>query len=459
MSNILDISVLENHKYDEITINIVGNVDSGKSSLCGILSHNNLLNEQDHINSKNSELNDILDDGNGKSRQRVLSLKHEKISGRTSSISYNYLLLRNTLPRPKIISLIDLAGHSSYLKTTITGVVSTYPECGFVLIAKNITQMTREHYAILSTMNIPILFIFTKIDFIPEKIINSNINSAGIMSKKYKKELIQYIPCIENDDILHNDNDNFDQGKPNSKIDHYIKLSNKTGEGFNSLLHYISNIKKKKKNLLRAFSIDSVYHNITGFGTVVAGLNGIPICKGDNLYMGPFDGKKFIPVKIRSIHNDYRQFIDTLNTNVRGCLCIKYDTTYRKQIKSGIIITQTEIINISKNPGLCAKNRIDSITPVNKFEAYIAIFRGSGSNIKLGYCSYINIGLTRGHIKITKIKNKDTNELIDVMDSKYAIVEIEFTRRYVCINKNDRFLFRSDRVNGIGKVINIINDN
>lgn len=445
MNNILDISSLSNN-YDEITINIVGNVDSGKSSLCGILSHSKLLNEQDDINQEQLKSN-ILDDGNGKSRQRVLALKHEQISGRTSSISYNYLLMRKSTPRPKIISIVDLAGHSQYLKTTVRGVVSTYPEYGFILIAKNITQMTREHYAILSTMGIPVLFIFTKIDMIPDKIIESNINSIKILSKKYKKTLNLYDP---------NENPETIELTSAYKKDNYIKLSNKTGEGIDLLIKFINNIKKKEKKILNAFCIDHCYHNITGFGTVVAGINGIDINKGDNLVMGPFIDKTFIPVKIRSIHNDYKQFTEQLNVNVRGCLCIKYDLNYRKYIKSGIIITKPELIyNSLSKINLSSNSFYNLIKPINRFEAYVAIFRGNGSSIKVGYTSYINIGLNRGCIKITKIKDKDTNEEINSINSKYAIVEMEFKNKYICININDRFLFRSDIVNGIGKVLSI----
>jgi GTPase len=95
--------------YDEITIDIVGNVDSGKST-----------------------------------------------------ISYNYMVFVKLTPRPRIVFLVDLAGYEIFLKTTITGIISSYPSYGFVLIAKNITHMTREHYSILATMDIPILFILSK---------------------------------------------------------------------------------------------------------------------------------------------------------------------------------------------------------------------------------------------------------------------------------------------------------
>ena len=72
------------------------------------------------------------------------------------------------------------------------------------------------------------------------------------------------------------------ENKPTNSFynnDSYIKLSNKTGEGFELLIDFINNIQKKKKKMLNAFCIDHAYHNITGFGTVVAGMNGIKINK------------------------------------------------------------------------------------------------------------------------------------------------------------------------------------
>lgn len=430
MSNILDISDLGETGYDEITINIVGNVDSGKSSLCGILSHNKLLDKDDNINK--DELKNILDDGNGKSRARVLSFKHEQESGRTSSISYNYMRLRKS-NQPKIVSLIDLAGHSKYLKTTINGISGTYPECGFVLISKNITHITKEHYSILATMKIPILFILTKIDLTPTKILNTNIENIKLMCKKYKKELIDLKDCF---------NDSGSIQCKYIKNNYFVKLSNTTGVGYDLLLKYISNIRKQDKKIIKAFSIDTVYNNITGFGMVVAGINRINIKSGDNLFIGPFENKKFIPVKIRSIHNDYRQHKNELKPNIRGCLCIKLDLQnqkYKKFIKTGTIITD----NIN-------------IRTINKFRAYIAIFRGNSSNIKIGYNSYINIGMNKGCIKINKIWDKDTNKELKIMETKWAIVEIQFMTKYVCVNIKDTFLFRSDRVNGIGKIIELI---
>ena len=57
----------------EIRIAVLGNVDSGKTTLISSLS------------------NKILDNGRGSARSRIFKHKHEIDTGRTSSISYNYL--------------------------------------------------------------------------------------------------------------------------------------------------------------------------------------------------------------------------------------------------------------------------------------------------------------------------------------------------------------------------------
>ena len=64
--------------------------------------------------------------------------------------------------------------------------------------------------------------------------------------------------------------------------------------------------------------------------------------------------------------------------------------------------------------------------------------------------------MNKGCIKINKIWDKDTNKELKIMESKWAIAEIQFMTKYVCVNIKDTFLFRSDRVNGIGKIIELI---
>lgn len=418
--------------YDEIIVDICGNVDSGKSSLCGILAHpriNELMYDSYNKAPRDTnDLEDILDDGNGLSRARVLCMDHEKESGRTSSITYNYMKFDDGKSRPRIVSLVDLAGHEQYLKTTITGVVSSYPDHGLVLISKNITHMTREHYAMLASMGIPILFVLTKIDILPKEVVDANIDKIKIMGRRFRRDVVP----VDSIDSMHSCINN-------DKQFGYIKVSNKTGEGLPLLISYIQHINRNKnKNIVNGFAISHIYPNITGFGMVVSGMNGTGITKGDSMIMGPF-GKtnEFIPVKIRSIHNDYRQFVDTLEAGVRGCLCVKFDHKYKQHLRMGMVVAHD----------------ITQVNVVKKFEADVVIFRGKSSNIKVGYNTYINIGSVRGAVNVTRIRDIETGEDIDMLNNvAKAHMDLEFMYAAKCININDRFLFRAGRVCGIGKV-------
>jgi GTPase len=79
-----------------IKIGVLGNVDSGKSTVIGVLCSNE------------------LDDGKGYARSKVMKLKHELESGRTTNVTYNYLHFSD-----KTCTLVDLAGHEKYLRTTL----------------------------------------------------------------------------------------------------------------------------------------------------------------------------------------------------------------------------------------------------------------------------------------------------------------------------------------------------
>ena len=102
----------------EVRVAVVGNVDSGKSTLVGCLTRC------------------VLDDGRGLARSKVFRHAHEAETGRTSSVAQHTLCLdasgatlnleghragseREAVAKAaKVITLVDLAGHEKYFKTT-----------------------------------------------------------------------------------------------------------------------------------------------------------------------------------------------------------------------------------------------------------------------------------------------------------------------------------------------------
>jgi GTPase len=145
----------------DIRVAIIGNVDSGKSTLVGVLSKGE------------------LDDGRGAARLRIFNFTHEAENGRTSSIGQEIMGFDedNKWVEPervkatknqcwghisekskKLITFIDLCGHEKYLKTTLFGLVGLLPDYCLIVIGANmgITKMTREHLVISLALKVHI---------------------------------------------------------------------------------------------------------------------------------------------------------------------------------------------------------------------------------------------------------------------------------------------------------------
>ncbi|EZA46511.1 GTP-binding protein, partial [Ooceraea biroi] len=119
---------LDRQDFLEIRVAVVGNVDAGKSTLLGVLTHGE------------------LDNGRGLARQKLFRHKHEAETGRTSSVGNDILgfdSVGNVVNKPehgsldwvkicekssKVITFIDLAGHERYLKTTVFGMTGHAPD-------------------------------------------------------------------------------------------------------------------------------------------------------------------------------------------------------------------------------------------------------------------------------------------------------------------------------------------
>lgn len=115
-------SVADTLSSRNIRVAVVGNVDAGKSTMIGTLTSS------------------CLDDGRGSSRTSIMKHRHEIESGRTSTASTHLLGFRSSgeaiagkdsvranrrksedeVAREsfRVVTLMDLAGHEKYLKTT-----------------------------------------------------------------------------------------------------------------------------------------------------------------------------------------------------------------------------------------------------------------------------------------------------------------------------------------------------
>ena len=431
--------IRENDKnnYLDIKIGVAGNVDSGKSTTIGTLTKG------------------ILDDGRGKARVHVFNYKHEIVTGRTSSIGHQIMGYDNNgniinsnknnswadiaSQAVKLISFYDLAGHEKYLRTTIYGLTSIYPDYCLIMIGANmgINHMTREHIGLCINLKIPFIILVTKIDIVPENVLAETMMKINNMCKNRVRK-IPYI--IKNtDDII-----NVVKNIKSDSIVPIIQISNVTNynldlvKTFFNLLpirnDYIQNINKPVELL-----VDNTY-SVTGHSTILSGiLRSGTIKINDNLLIGPFSDSSYRQVKVRSIHINYK---DLKEAKAGSFVCISLKNITRREIKKGMML-----ISDDNNLKLAVKN----------FIAEVHILH-SPTTIKEGYQPFVHIDQVRQSVKmnqIQKIDSKEDDKILRTGDK--ANVQLEFINRPEYIKVGMRLFFREGKVKASGKIIEILN--
>ena len=147
----------------EIRIGVIGNADSGKSTLIGVLTKN------------------VLDDGRGSARALVMRHPHEIKTGRTSCVTQNYSRMTSADGTVRHTTFIDLAGQERYLKTTVSGIHRCFVDYALVVIGANmgVTRMTEEHLTLSLNLAIPTFIVVTKIDMAPQHILTQTLKEIN----------------------------------------------------------------------------------------------------------------------------------------------------------------------------------------------------------------------------------------------------------------------------------------
>ena len=176
----------------EITIGVLGEEGTGKSTLIGVLK------------------NGKLDDGHGSARLNILKHKHEKYSGKTSSFSHQILgfdekgditnydnlsipdLQQIVHKSTKIINFYDMAGSAkTFNRTTLSNLSNEYLDyLLFVISAKNaITEQTENLLRFSYNIGVPIITIISKIDLITEEELKIVVENYKNTINKLNEEL------------------------------------------------------------------------------------------------------------------------------------------------------------------------------------------------------------------------------------------------------------------------------
>ena len=409
---------------ETIKIAVAGNVDSGKSTLAGVL------------------LNKCLDDGRGYCRNLVARNKHEIESGRTSTITLNTMVEIQEDKR-KIITFIDLAGHEKYLKTTMYGLTSLFADYGLVLVGANmgITKMTKEHLGILLYLKIPIIVLITKTDICPENIYS---RTERIVRKLLKVPIFNKRPYM----FLRDEEKCMTELKEFMKLENpldtfipVIPISNKTGLNIENLKNYLLSLNPQKHWNTEIEGtivyIDATYI-VKGIGLIISGtVRGNPIKVNQKLWLGPIKNT-YIPFKVRSLHNNIRETVDEVTHSNIACIAIKQlgkEQIFRSQITKGVLMFDDNNF----------KNSVSK-----QFRAEVLILHHS-TTITDNYQPVIHCGSIRQTAKIT-IENNDTI----LRTGSKANVKFTFMYKTEYLEIGQTFFFRDGATKGYGTIVEIL---
>lgn len=337
--------ILEVMSTGHIRIAVVGNVDAGKSTLIGTMCHCK------------------LDDGNGSNRLLVSKFKHEIESGRTSTITTHLMSYDNqgkTIVPPKSVgrygesyvashahertaSLIDLAGHERYFRTTIQGLSRGMADFALVLVnaSQSLTYMTIHHLQLCHMCGIPVIVVITKIDAAPpdvlqhtKKKISEALRSPEIGKKPY---------AVRKDEDIDTVCDKTHALAP------LFEISCVTGEGLDLLRRLLYVLPKRRLHMKKAdrpfeFLIEEVFEGVTGVGTVLSGfVNAGRAAKGDTLFIGPLKDATFMKTVAKSIHVA-QTFVDEVWAGHSACFAVSLSKAQRRLLSRKGMVMQKEPI-------------------------------------------------------------------------------------------------------------------
>ncbi|XP_061535140.1 GTP-binding protein 1-like [Phycodurus eques] len=415
----------------EVRVAVVGNVDAGKSTLLGVLTHGE------------------LDNGRGFARQKLFRHKHEMESGRTSSVGNDILGFDHegqVVNKPdshggsldwikicekssKVITFIDLAGHEKYLKTTVFGMTGHLPDFCMLMVGSNagIVGMTKEHLGLALALNVPVFVVVTKIDMCPANILQETLK---LLQRLLKSPGCRKIPVlVQNKDDVIVTASNFSS----ERMCPIFQISNVTGENMDLLKMFLNLLSSRttfNNDEPAEFQIDDTY-SVPGVGTVVSGttLRGI-IRLNDTLLLGPDPLGTFIPIAVKSIHRK-RMPVKEVRGGQTASFALK--KIKRSSIRKGMVMVSPKLMPLA----------------TWEFEAEILVLHHP-TTISPRYQAMVHCGSIRQTATILTM-DKDCLRTGDK-----AAVRFRFIKTPEYLHCEHKLVFREGRTKAVGTITKLL---
>uniref|UniRef100_A0A2P2IDC5 GTP-binding protein 1 n=1 Tax=Hirondellea gigas TaxID=1518452 RepID=A0A2P2IDC5_9CRUS len=443
----------------DVRIAVIGNVDSGKSTMIGILTSG------------------VLDDGRGSARSRIFRHNHERENGRTSCASQHIMGFDSQLQpvhqpvsgsasakqttrawqavlkqSDSIITFIDLAGHEKYLKTTIGGLTGCFPDFAMIICGANMgaSKMTKEHLAVATALDIPVFVVVTKVDMCPEEVLRHTLKQlfkmlrspvCGKMPKIMKKKK-DCLSILEVDPSL-------------QRLCPVFLVSAVTGINMDKLNLFMSRLRSttlwdpptddSKEEIdvdlhfghgETVFEIDETFA-VRGVGVVLSGtVTSGKMSVNQAMCLGPFSDGSFKYLLIRSVHAKRRPVEDAI-AGESCSVSVRFKNVREKvdraHIRRGMVLVDEAHVPL----------------PVTVFTAQVLVLHHP-TTIK---CNYEPV-LHCGNIRQTVIIEDMTEDALRSGDS--AIITFRFKCRPEFLHKGRTLILREGNTKCLGKVLEIV---
>ncbi|XP_030202243.1 GTP-binding protein 1 isoform X1 [Gadus morhua] len=415
----------------EVRVAVVGNVDAGKSTLLGVLTHGE------------------LDNGRGAARQKLFRHKHEMESGRTSSVGNDILGFDpqgQVVNKPdshgggldwtliceqssKVITFIDLAGHEKYLKTTVFGMTGHLPDFCMLMVGSNagIVGTTREHLGLALALNVPVFVVVTKIDMCPAHILQETLQ---LLQRLLKSPGCRKIPVLvqSRDDVIITAS-NFSS----ERLCPIFQVSNVSGQNVDLLkvfLNLLSSRTSYQDDQPAEFQIDDTY-SVPGVGTVVSGttLRGL-IRLNDTMLLGPDPLGSFLSIAVKSIHRK-RMAVKEVRGGQTASFALK--KIKRSSIRKGMVM-----VSPCLHPQACWE-----------FEAEILVLHHP-TTISPRYQAMVHCG------SICQTATILTMSRACLRTGDKAAVRLRFIKTPEYLLRHQRLVFREGRTKAVGTITKLL---
>lgn len=291
-------------RLNDARVCFLGPCNHGKTTLVAQITFNQIDDGEGlasslihkHIHEKNSGTTSSI-------KNDIIGLDGENLVNYKSSITGNWEYIINN--SKKIISIIDLPGHTKYIKTTLLGLLNNQPHFTIIVISAD-TQSEEEKiylknmFTLCNCLNIPYFVVFTKSDVVGVSkdlilLINNMILYSG-------KSLIEY-------------NKFFDT---NINVP-YIVTSNIANTNISQLVSIINDFSTKYNNHnqcdLSKHDMFTIHNNyiIPDKGNILYGIaNYGSFSINKKYFIGPILDT-FLPVYINTIHKKQLNAKNILN--------------------------------------------------------------------------------------------------------------------------------------------------